>query len=82
MQGARQYTDYGQLVVVGDVFDQLNRGFRQEEVNVHRLSVRTSLGELSCMFTCLLLQVVQTGRLPFQPARIAQSLQSKTLKLD
>ena len=29
--------------VVGDVFDQLNQGFRQEEVNVLRLSVRTSL---------------------------------------
>lgn len=32
--------------VIGDVlFDQLSRGFRQEEVNVHRLSGRTSLGE-------------------------------------
>lgn len=38
--------------VVADVlFDQLNRGFRQEEVNVHRLSGRTSLGELSpCVY--------------------------------
>lgn len=32
--------------VAGDVlFDQLSRGFRQEEVNVHRLSGRTPLGE-------------------------------------
>lgn len=37
--------------VVGDVFYQLNRGFRQEEVNVHRLSGRTSLRELSpCVY--------------------------------
>lgn len=27
------------------LFDQLSRGFRQEEVNVHRLSGRTPLGE-------------------------------------
>lgn len=32
--------------VAGDVlFDQLSRGFRQEEVNVHRLSGRPPLGE-------------------------------------
>lgn len=31
--------------VAGDVlFDQLSRGFRQEEVNVHKLSGRTPLG--------------------------------------
>lgn len=43
-RGAHRAADCGP--VAGDVlFDQLSRGFRQEEVNVHRLSGRTPLGE-------------------------------------
>lgn len=58
--------------VAGDVlFDQLSRGFRQEEVNVHRLSAYSTWRAYRSVFTCLLSQVVQTGRVSFFTLTVA-----------
>ena len=52
----------GLWVVIGDVFEQLKWGFRQEEVKWPCL---IHFESHLLFFTCLLSHVAQTGRLPF-----------------